>query len=204
MRYTLLILLTIAFARTGQGQSPHGAHIKKPNGLDENCMYVGKYSQEERMKKYPFSVADTVKLVSFRYHDNVCPVKKDSIVIDSLIEQVTLTKSQINQFTDILYNNTIKNYGDPKAVHISSVRECDLPRNAVLFIDKTGILKSYVLICFHCERFEPSLEQKTWYGAFCDQKFELIRQFFISTGIKFGTDLTIEEYPGEGDLPPQQ
>lgn len=203
MRYTVLILLTVGLVTTCQSQSPLGAHPKKPKGLDENCIYSGEYTQEQRMKLYPFSIADTVKLVSFRYHDNSCPVKNDSVIIDSLIEQVLLTKSQINQFTDILYNNTVKNYGDPKAVHIASINECNLPRNAILFIDKIGKLRAYVLICFHCKRFEPSLEQESWYGSFCDQKFEMIRQFFISTRISYGTDLTINEYPGEGDLPPE-
>jgi len=202
MRHALLILLTVVLVKTSHGQSSPGTHLKKSKGLDENCMYVGKYSLEERLKIYPFSIADTVKLVSFRFHDNSCPVKKDSVNADSLIEEVLLTKTQINNFTDILYNNTIENYGDPGTIHIASVNECNFPRNAILFIDKSGKLRAYVLICFHCRRFVPSSEQESWYGAFCDQKFELIRQFFISTGIRFGTDLSINEYPGEGDLPP--
>jgi len=198
MRYAILISFCLAVETVGHAQSPPGPRLKKPKGLDENCIYSAEYSQEDRMKNYPFSVADTIKLVSFRYHWNNYPVKKDFVAYDSLIDQVLLAKSQVNQFTDILYNNTVKNYGDPKATHLGSVYACDLPRNAILFIDKTGNLRAYVLICFHCHRFEPGPERQTWYGAFCDQKFEMIRQFFISMGIKYGTDLMTNEYPGEG------
>lgn len=123
---------------------------------------------------YPFNISDTVKLVSFRYHNN-------------------------NQFTDVLYNNVTKNFGKSNAIHIGSVSQCFDPRNAVLFIDKTGKLKAYVLICFHCRRFLQNPEKPGWNWDFCDQKFEMIRQFFISTGIRYGTDLSVNEFPGELD-----
>jgi len=197
MRHSIFILLALGLAEVGQGQTPPGVTIKEDKNLDKNCFYRGKYSEEERMRMYPFSISDTVKLVSFRYHKKNCPVRENTIITDSLLEEVILTKSQLNQFTDVLYNNITKNRGNPNADHIGSVAQCNEPRNAVLYVDKTGKLKAYVLICFHCSRFVKHPEKAEWNWDYCDQKFEMIRQFFVSAGIKYGTDLMIKEFPGE-------
>jgi hypothetical protein len=197
MRCILLLVIALVLGIAGQGQSPPGPVINSDKQLDKNCLYRLKYSPDERLKIYPFSVSDTVRLVSFRYHKNNYPMREDKVVADSLIEDVILTKAQINQLTDVLYNNITKNQGKPNAVHIGSVNQCYEPRNAILFIGKTCKISVYVLLCFHCRRFESIPEKATWDWDFCDQKFELIRQFFISTGIKYGTDLAVDEFPGE-------
>jgi len=171
--------------------------INSDEMIEENCFYRVNYSEEQRLKMYPFNVSDTVVLVSFRYHKNNYPIRENSIITDSLFQKLILTISQVNQFTDVLYNNITKNRGNPKAVQIASVNECNEPINAILFIDKAGKLKAYVLICFHCRRFEQHPENGDWNLDFFDQKFDMIRQFFVSAGIKYGTDLTVGEFPGE-------
>ena len=68
---------------------------------------------------------------------------------------------------------------------------CFYPRNAILFIDKTGKLREYLLLCFHCYRYESSSDNIMLWDP-CNQKIEMIRRFFVSAGIKYGPDLKME------------
>jgi hypothetical protein len=193
MRYLIFIFLAIEPVISIQAQSPTGVPPK--GGFDDNCVYRNKYTESERLKFYPFNVADTIKLISFRYHDNNYPVNKEYIATDSLVEEKTLSKEEVALLTDILYNNVPKR---PDNSH--SFLDCFEPRNAVLFIDKSGKLKEYMLICFHCRRFESSSSEKFGEWDTCNQKSEMIRKLFVSAGVKFGTDLSISNYPGECDV----
>ena len=164
--------------------------LPKPKG-DLNCFYKPKYSKVQRNQFYPFNISDTIKLVSFRYHRHNYPIKGDTLLIDSLTEIKVLTKAEINNLTDILYNNFYKqqpNYG--------SLTQCFFPRNAILFYDKVGQLKERILLCFHCDRHEESSD-KIYFGSDCTQKMEKLRQFFVLSGLKFGTDKTVDLYSGE-------
>jgi hypothetical protein len=199
MRKFVLLAFGFSLKMASIAQSPPAAADKVPKGgYDRDCVRRDMYTEAQRLGFFPFNVADSIKLVSFRYHDNDYPVLNDNTKgdslhynADSLIEQRLLDRSEINQLTDILYN-----YGPKKDHHIGYENECFEPRNAVLFIDKTGRLKAYMLICFHCRHFESS-GNSHWPWDNCGQKSEMIHQFFIKAGIKFGTDLTIDGYPGE-------
>ena len=59
-----------------------------------------------------------------------------------------MTKTETNELTDILYNNFYK-----KLPNYGTLTQCFFPRNAILFLDKSGYLKEYILICFHCDSF---------------------------------------------------
>jgi hypothetical protein len=140
---------------------------------------------------YPFGAAEKVKLVSFRFHRNNYPVRRDSLLVDSLIETRTLTKNQLIKLTDILYNNIYRaqpNYG------VTTL--CFFPRNAILFFDRTGKLIEYINICFHCDNYGSSSD-KIWLGDNCEQKMDKLRKFFVSAGVLFGTDPHIDQYLGE-------
>ena len=189
MKSLILIIFLVVQSKTVTAQSPSNK-IKSPTG-DLNCLYKQKYSKTKRSAFYPFNIADTVKLVSFRYHKHNYPVKGDTLIIDSLIEIKTLTTTETHNLTDILYNNFYKrkpNYG--------ILTQCFFPRNAILFLDKGGRLKEYIFLCFQCDRYELSSETVD-FGDECTQKMEKLRQFFVSAGLRFGTDMTIEAYPGE-------
>ena len=160
---------------------------------DLNCIYKSKYSAKQRIQFYPFNIAETIKLISFRYHKNNYPIKKDSLIVDSLVETFTLNKIQVNILTDILYNNFYK-----KSSNYDVKSLCFYPRNAILFFDKSGKLREYVFICFHCENYVLS-SNNFMLGDDCSQKMEKIRKFFISAGLKFGTDINIQKYEGEVD-----
>jgi hypothetical protein len=164
--------------------------LPEPKG-DFRCVYTPKYSKKQRDKFYPFNIADTIKLVSFRYHRHNYPIKSDIVLIDSLIENITLTKLQIHSLTDILYNNFYK-----KPPNYGVLTQCFFPRNAILFYDKNGNLKESILLCFQCDRHEKSSD-KINFGSNCTQKMQKLSTFFISLGVKFGTNKNIKFYSGE-------
>jgi hypothetical protein len=158
---------------------------------DKACFYKKKYSHTDRMKFYPFNSYPNVKLVSFRYHKNDYPIKPGIVMSDSILESIQLDDTEVAKLTDILYNNFYKrkpNYG--------TIAQCYYPRNAILFVDTLGKLQEYVIICFHCSRYQKSSDQVKL-GDDCDEKPERLRQLFISLGLRFGTDLAIDNYPGE-------
>ena len=158
---------------------------------DLNCRYIKKFNEEERLKFYPFNISDTVKLASFRFHTNSYPFHKDYVVIDSLIEFITLTQKEVNKLTDILYNNFYKQQPNYEVFSM-----CFFPRNAIVFIDSKGKIREHVNICFHCDNYGRSSDEISL-GDNCEQKMEKLRKLFKSVGVKFGTDRTIDEYPGE-------
>ena len=156
-----------------------------------NCNYKMKYTAAQRRQFYPFKIAATVKLISFRYHRHHYPVNENELQNDSLIELKTLTTSETDSLTDILYNNFYRKMPDN-----GYLTQCFFPRNAILFFDEAGQLKESVLLCFHCNRYEASSD-KIDMGNNCTQKMEKLRQFFIAMDVKFGTDRLINIYPGE-------
>jgi hypothetical protein len=190
MRFLILI---VVFAGRLQSATGQAKHFKAPKLMgDLNCTYMPKYSAKQRSKFYPFDIADTIKLVSFRYNRlNYFPMKGDTLLLDSLLENKSLSRIEVDQLTDIFYNNFYK-----KQPNYGMLTQCFLPRNAILFFDKAGHLKEYIIICFHCDRHKESSNKIDW-GDECTQKMEKLRQFFVSVGLKFGTDKTVGLYPGE-------
>lgn len=158
---------------------------------DLGCNYKKVYSSVERQKFYPFSDFDIIKIVSFRHHIKEIPVRKDSVVVDSILEEKYLTKNDAGDLTDILYNNFYKsrpNYG--------VMNQCYIPRNAILFYNKLGKLVESIILCFHCYNYKVSSEEINM-GDNCTEKMDKLRKFFILKDILFGTDPEILSYPGE-------
>jgi hypothetical protein len=181
----VIILLSCRSGRVGSADAKLSSEFA--------CKYESIYTSEQRLKFYPFSVSDTIKLVSFKHHFRDYPINNGHIVYDSIVEQKILSSSDRDELTDILYNNVFRH---KRNYEISS--QCFYPRNAILFIDSQGSLKEYVIICFHCENMrQNSIETKL--GDNCSEKMDKIRAFFAAKGIKFGTDISISSYPGETD-----
>lgn len=193
MKHLFLLLLVVAQFPQLLAQSK-GRTLKVPvTKGDLNCAYINKYSAAQRRQFYPFSVSDSIKLVSFRYHRQNYPIKGDSVMLDSLVEIRSLSADEIDKLTDIIYNNVYKirpNYG--------AMTQCFFPRNAILFYGRDGKLKESVLLCFHCDEYERST-RKVNFGSNCVQKMEKLRAYFTSLGLKFGTDKAVMRYPGESD-----
>ncbi len=189
---SIIFLLFILFSITVNGQTTSPINASKSKvGMDQNCIYNNKYSESQRLGFYPMNISDTVKIISFRYHINDYPVKKGHMVRDSILEIRILNKTDINRLTDILYNYTSNKQGN-----IRSGNSCFQPRNAILFIDRAGQVREFALISFSCDQYEISSNRIEKWDP-CYQKAQMILRLFISAGIKYGTDLTMHNYPGE-------
>lgn len=188
MPMPILFLVLLFFSQVVFAQKTE--HAVEPKG-NLDCFYKKVYSATQRNQFYPFSASDSIELVSFRYHFKNIPVRKDSILVDSILEKKYLTKQDILKFTDILYNNFFKarpNYG------VTNL--CYTPRNAILFYNKSGKLIESIVICFHCNNYVASSD-KVMMGDDCSEKMRKLRVFFILKGMKYGTDSKIHSYPGE-------
>jgi hypothetical protein len=193
---------------------PHSKRtIPKDKLYYNDCLLTNKYTIAQRLKKYPFVRAwkilavsydgtsepnllvlangDTInaatneKVINFRPHGLF--FKNDTLDYKYLFETKQLTKSQINRLTNILFNTDVKihnDYADPGY-------KCFEPRNALIFLDENGKVFDYIEICFTCEGTR-SKSDRVYLGP-CNQKYDMVKKFFIDLGIKYGT--ITKEYP---------
>jgi len=184
----------------------------------DDCVFVDKYSTKQRLMMYPYSKAVKILAVSYPCyclvphaqividnpdgkHDTIDKADKDTIQRTGLLvnngvlnqsdikEIKTLTQSQVNQLTNIIYNTDLKVSKNRRLRPILFEHGgggCFDPRNALLFIDKDGKIFDYIEICFECHVADSKSREITL-GAGCEQKFELLRQYLIGLGIKYGT-----------------
>jgi hypothetical protein len=171
---------------------PPGVPTQKQMKIERRnheCLHRQGKSFTLRLKNYPFNKAAQIKLVSFLHKtDKVkgdkfgeLPKQNDTISYSQLHEVKTLTLTEIDKLTDILFN-----VGFRGPVSSESEISCYEPRNAILFLDKNGKTFEYIEICFGCEKTVVS-SNKIIVGDICNQKFELIMKFFRSVGIMHGT-----------------
>lgn len=195
---------------------PPTAAEQKALAYHNDCVYRDTYASAQRLRFYPFNRAVKVIFVSFygplpnmmrtdtvpsTYRpilgyklpgfDTVGKLKDpfddNKVNYSAFMEQVTLTKSQINKLTDIFYNVNIRATPlPPGMLEIADPgSKCYNPRNAILFVDAKGNTFAYIEICFECERVELFPKKiKMW--EWCDDKWALIRNNFASVGIKWG------------------
>ena len=142
--------------------------------------------------KYPFNKANKIKLVSvLKLSDSSTnktesivyriPITNDSLIASNVKSIVTLDSSQINRLTDILYNYGIK--GNKYTSSISTGVGLD---GVIFFTNSKGKIVEYIEICFECgETNIKTSKTKQNIGIPCNQKVEMLRTFFIDTGIKF-------------------
>jgi len=205
----LLIVFAIPYLAFGQSKSnkvPH-ALTKKEMRLGEKysqCLYQNKYSTEQRRNFFPFKTADTIRLVSYEANqpnydaepvmhpmDTVeifIPMAVSNFKLNAhrIIENKILSLSDIDSLTDIMYN---VGFVSQKAYNYSNIGySCYNPRNAILFINSKGMLTQYIEFCFECKRLFKS-SSKIIIGEFCDQKYEMLKQYFLSQGLQYGTVL---------------
>jgi hypothetical protein len=170
-----------------------------------DCARVNNIPPAERAKNYPFINAREIQLVSFKssydsvwgqYFKDSLPRKNDTVVYSKLFEIRTLTQSQIDTLTDLIFNYDNKSIYKPKrnVYFIGTSMNCYNPRNAILFIDKDRKVFEFIEICFECDKFYSSSDS-VGFGSDCNQKLELIKDFFHRTGIEYGitTGLMNEE-----------
>jgi hypothetical protein len=176
----------------------------------DDCVFTNKYATAQRLKMYPYSKAAKILAVSFDGAgqpnqlivldtDTSKIAKKlttqeiqrqkglviigDSLDYSTLIEVKTLGINEINKLTNIIYNTdykkTLPNTG-------AMGHSCYEPRNGIIFLNKKGKVIDYLEICFECKQYKSKYD-KLDVGEYCTQKFDMLRKFFLSVDIKYGT-----------------
>jgi hypothetical protein len=158
------------------------------------CFNSHRYSAKQRASFFPFNEASVVKLVSFAFDprdsiDIFTPIAVNHFTVDDnkIIESRILSKDAIDSLTDILYNVGKTPVGK-LPMEIDGEIKCYEPRNAILFINSEGIVTQYIELCFGCQKyFFSSIKIKPM--EYCEQKYEMLKQFFLKQGIQYGTIL---------------
>jgi hypothetical protein len=189
-----LLLLLVPSLAYGQKKHP----LQKPPTYQEalrlqkfeQCLHQDIFTAKQRRAFFPFNTTNSIKIISFndpKVDFNRLPVKYHIIDKTKVREIKTLSISGIDSLTDILYNigyTPMKGgleIADPGG-------KCYNPRNAILFIDKKGHVSEYIEFCFQCHKIEFS-SKKIRKTEYCDDKFDLLRRYFLAQGIKIGTIL---------------
>ncbi|MCZ4242719.1 hypothetical protein [Pedobacter punctiformis] len=179
------------------------------------CKYRNSYSAQYRLKFYPFNKYQKVALISFEQSNypepklimidsskntpiaNVeidsigyFPVKNHKFYPSKAKEIKILSPLQINALTNILYNY---GYASVKKNQVLVIERfgCYNPRNAILFFDEKDNVAAYIELCFECRGNELSSD-KIEIGVLCEGKYDLIKKFFLSAGIKYIKDDKIQ------------
>jgi hypothetical protein len=125
-------------------------------------------------------------LVSFSYrpdstiYEHRLPETGGKVDLTKMTEMITLDKAQIDSLTHILFN-----VGYRGKILTGRGVGCYNPRNAILFMDASGSAFAFFEICFECEAFRMSPRINP--GEFCDEKYSMLKHFFIRNGIEIGT-----------------
>jgi hypothetical protein len=207
----LILIISLIFPVLTFGQRKHFSPPRKFTKRDyqlahqyNQCFYKNKYNAEQRHQFFPFNTADTIRLVSFEAMQpnyGIEPVKHPMDTVEifiplavnnfklnthRIIENKLLRLSDIDSLTNLMYN---VGFLSQKAYNYSDLSpSCYNPRNAILFINSKGVITQYIEFCFGCRRYFKS-SSKIVMGEFCEQKFELLKKYFLSEGLQYGTVL---------------
>jgi hypothetical protein len=149
----------------------------------------------ERRMIFPFNKAKKILLVSYTpvwisISDSELmgvgglPYAKGKIDFTRFHEIITLNNSQIDTLTNVFYNYRFLPYS-----YEEHLAENCLSENAILFINKRNKCFAHLELWFKGPDFERSTEEMDL-GEFCNQKLDLIKEFFRNNGIKEGLDST--------------
>ncbi|MBS1522356.1 MAG: hypothetical protein JST50_15250 [Bacteroidetes bacterium] len=161
----------------------------------DRCFNTSKYNPKQRRAFFPFNSAAKVKLISFSSDDipySAISVNNFSVDSTKVKEGKVLSAAGIDSLTDIMYNVgfTPMKHKRPRLKGELEVADpgymCIFqPRHAILFIDSTGKVTQYISICFTCHQYYLS-SRKIKYTVECENKYELLKSYFLSQGIKYG------------------
>lgn len=189
--YFLVPLILISFKSLSQTKEGIRIPTEKDEKIAEanfKCKRLNRYTASQRLKFYPFNVAKKIALISFNdttRFENKIPVKRTRIDYTKVREMKLLSKSDLDKLTDLLYNT-----GFTSTDYWISIKDpggkCYNPRNAILFLDKNGNAFEFIEICFQCYGRVLS-SKKVKDGEYCEQKFDLLKSFFLQQNIKIGT-----------------
>lgn len=157
--------------------------------VNYQCIKKNLLSVKERNKNYPFNKAAKIELISFidttTDFPTSIPVKNKKLEQAKVREQKIINDEQIDELTNILYN--IGRTPVPNLQYTTnSSSSCYEPRNGIIFMNSRGDIFEYIEICFACRKSRIS-SRKVKIGEDCEQKFNILRDFFIKNGLQFGT-----------------
>ena len=147
-----------------------------------------KYTLQKRISFYPFNKSAQIKLVSFglqldsnqrkEEQNYKLPKLNDTICFSKLDQIISLSLSQADTLTDILYNECFRS-------NLTEYNEagCYYPRNAILFLDNDGHVFEYLEICFECSKVELS-SSKIVKPDLCNNMYTGLEKFFKRIGVK--------------------
>lgn len=147
-----------------------------------------KYSLEKRLAFYPFSKARQARIVSFHWQKDTLdgkprviykiPMLNDTICQSKLDQIVSLSTSQTDTLSDILYNTCYK-WTKTDTTEIF----CYNPRNAIIFYDKDDKPFEYLEVCFECHGIRGS-NKRIFKPGICDVMYSNLETFFQKLGVK--------------------
>jgi hypothetical protein len=184
----LIPSLAISQTQKQRKYFPYVDHLspkqQQQDDRNHNCALTKKHSVKKLRSFYPFNIAHSVAIVSFEagssFYDSL-PQIGGRIMQSRIKETRTLNRNQIDSLSAIFYNVTYQG----KIITLWGTG-CYEPRNAVLFLDSNNHLLEYIELCFECQNQRYSSD-KVNIGDLCDQKSDMVKQFFRSHGIKNGT-----------------
>lgn len=184
------LLFFLCLSATGYAQkkkkpppTPFDVEVAQP----EKTRFT-KFSLSKRLSFFPFNKATQIQLVSFGLKTNGSerkdqqnhglPITGDTINFRQLDQRKSLTMTEIDSLSDLLYNTCTrwKNFERSKM-------GCFNPRNAILFFDTAGKVFEYIEICFECHDFKVSSKKVKTFEE-CDPFYEEAKAYFNRLGLE--------------------
>lgn len=155
---------------------------------DQQCYHNGGLSKKERLSIYPFNSAKKTRAISFNVNYVDLPIKDKQLIRDYIIDNIVLTETQIDNFTDILYNY---NYSEDTRLIINTEYGCSNAMHAIIFENEDENIISYIQIDIECQRITTDLPLDSL-GSFCEGKYELLYSFLKTVGITHYEDMPFD------------
>lgn len=191
MRLIIFVLLLLTFGKV-MAQSGKPASFTELSPREEllmemanECVNVHKYDPIQRLGFYPFNKASRIQILSFK-DDDFIPVVHRKVDYSRVYEYRDLSVDQIDTLTDILYNLDY-DLNIKSGTRIVGEYKCYEPRNGILFLNAKGEAFEFIEICFQCHKTRSS-SKRILEGAYCNQKFDLLKNFFRTAGISYVED----------------
>lgn len=191
MGFLKIILIILFLSINSYSQTKTNKYDKEIEKL--NCKKKSSINLKKRLENYPFYQTSQIKFVSYKQKEegkigddlriylDLLYAKKDSLIENKFDEIRILNLSQIEKLTNIIYN-----FGYKSTPKISEGLKCYMPRNAILFYDNENKLIGFIEVCFECKNYRTT-DKRITLGEECTQKFDMLKEFFVECGIKFGT-----------------
>jgi hypothetical protein len=153
--------------------------------MANECVNLNRYDRIQRLGFYPFNKNSGIKIISFK-DDEFIPINNRKVDYSRIYEYQDLSTDQIDTLSDILYNLDYDPNYKPRT-RIAGEYKCYEPRNGILFLNAKGEVFEFIEICFECHKTRLS-SKRIIEGAYCNQKFDLLKNFFRTAGISYVED----------------